>query len=91
MRRAYLAFCIAALTVLSGCARARITTEIKAKGAWTRTLSFTGQEKKEGQMGPSLDDVFVIPSGAAWKGQPDEIRQGFHQSGGADAARRRCA
>jgi len=69
MRRAYLVLCIAALAALGGCARARITTEIKAKGAWTRTISFTGQEKKEGQMGPSLDDVFVIPTGAAWKAQ----------------------
>ncbi|MGA2186303.1 MAG: hypothetical protein ABSH47_25085 [Bryobacteraceae bacterium] len=67
MRYAFLSLCIAALAALSGCARSRITTEIKAGGAWTRTDSFTGQEKKEGQMAPSIDDIFVIPSGAEWK------------------------
>src|SRR5215471_2601453 len=32
--------------LLSGCARSQITTEIKSGGAWTRTVSLTGQEKK---------------------------------------------
>jgi hypothetical protein len=67
MRYAFLALCLIALAGLGGCARSRITTEIKARGAWTRTDSFTGQEKKEGQMTPSIDDVFAIPSGAEWK------------------------
>jgi hypothetical protein len=67
MRAVPFILCFAALAALSGCARARITTEIKARGAWTRTLSFTGQEKKEGQMGPTLDDVFLMPSGTGWK------------------------
>jgi hypothetical protein len=60
---------VAALAALSGCGRSRITTEIKTGGAWTRTDSFTGQEKKEGQMAPTIDDIFVIPSGAPWKSQ----------------------
>jgi hypothetical protein len=66
MRVVFLSLFIAALAALSGCARSRITTEIRAAGAWTRTDSFTGQEKKEGQMAPSIDDIFVIPSGAEW-------------------------
>jgi len=57
----------ATLAALCGCARSRITTEIKARGAWTRTDAFIGQEKKEGQMTPSIDDVFLLPSGAEWK------------------------
>jgi hypothetical protein len=67
MRVVAVSLCIAALAALSGCARARITTEIKARGAWTRTDSFTGQEKKEGQMAPTIDDIFALPSGAQWK------------------------
>jgi len=56
-----------ALAALTGCARSRITTEVKARGVWTRTDSFSGQEKKEGQMAPSIDDIFVLPAGADWK------------------------
>ncbi len=67
MRYAFIALCLAALAALTGCARSRITTEIKAGGVWTRTDSFTGQEKKEGQMTPSVDEVFLLPSGAGWK------------------------
>jgi len=69
MRYFGLAFCVVALAALGGCARSRITTEIKARGDWTRTDSFTGQEKKEGQMTPSVDEVFLLPSGAGWKSQ----------------------
>jgi hypothetical protein len=46
-----------------------VTTAIKADGSWTRTVVLTGQPKKEGQMTPTLDDTFVIPTGAAWKTQ----------------------
>jgi hypothetical protein len=58
-----------AATLLGGCARSSITTEIKSGGAWTRTVSFTGQEKKEGgmDMGASLEEVFTLPSGGDWK------------------------
>lgn len=69
MRYFRFSLCVAALAFLSGCARSRITTEIKSGGAWTRTDSFTGQEKKEGQMTPSIDEIFLIPSGAQWKSQ----------------------
>src|ERR1700676_4703576 len=57
------------LALLTGCARARVTTEIRSGGAVTRTIALTGQEKKEGQMdmGGSIEDSFVLPSGAAWK------------------------
>ena len=61
------ALALLALATLTGCARSRITTEIKANGAWTRTDSFSGQEKKEGQMAPSIDDIFVLPSGDGWE------------------------
>ena len=71
MRSAFLSLCVAALAALTGCARSRITTEIKAGGTWVRTDTFIGQEKKAGQdqpqMTPTVDDVFVIPSGAEWK------------------------
>ncbi len=60
---------LAAAILLSGCARARVTTAIKPDGSWTRTIVLTGAEKKEGQMTPTLDDTFVIPSGAGWKTQ----------------------
>jgi len=54
--------------VFSGCARAKVTTEIKPDGSWVRTVALTGQEKKEGmQMTPSLEEIFAIPSGPEWK------------------------
>jgi hypothetical protein len=58
-----------ALALLTGCARARVTTEIKSGGAWTRTVALTGQEKKEGQMdmGGAIEDAFIVPSGGGWK------------------------
>ena len=56
MRYFLLPLLIATLVILSGCARARITTEIKSGGAWTRTDSFTGQEKKEGQQSNLMKD-----------------------------------
>jgi hypothetical protein len=57
------------LALLTGCARARVTTEIRSGGTWTRTVALSGQEKKEGQMdmGGSLEDAFVLPSGTGWK------------------------
>ncbi|HEV2688811.1 MAG TPA: hypothetical protein VGV35_09660 [Bryobacteraceae bacterium] len=67
MRRFGVSIGLLAAILLSGCARARITTAIKPDGSWTRTVVLTGQEKKEGQMTPTLDDTFVIPSGAGWK------------------------
>lgn len=57
-----------ALALLTGCAKSRITTEIKADGSWTRTSTFTGQTKKEGmQLGSTIEDTFVVPTGDAWK------------------------
>jgi hypothetical protein len=57
------------VALLTGCARARVTTEIRSGGAWTRTVALTGQEKKEGQMdmGGGIADTFVVPSGDGWK------------------------
>src|SRR5258706_605596 len=56
-----------AFALLTGCARARVTTAINSNGSWTRTDAFTGQEKKEGNMAPTVEDTFVVPSGAGWK------------------------
>jgi hypothetical protein len=53
---------------MSACARARVTTEIRSDGSWTRTIALTGQQKKEGlQVTPTLEDTFVIPTGTGWK------------------------
>jgi hypothetical protein len=62
------------LAVLTGCARARVTTEIRSGGSWTRTVALTGQEKKEGQMdmGGSIDDTFIVPSGDGWKSSSEK-------------------
>src|SRR6266853_4475449 len=73
MRPLALSLSLAALLLTSACARARITTTIKPDGSWTRTLAFTGQEKKEGNMAPTIEDTFVIPSGANWK--PTETKK----------------
>ncbi len=64
---------LAAIALLTGCARSRITTDIRANGSWARTVALTGQEKKEEmQMAPALEDIFVIPSGAGWKSHEDK-------------------
>src|SRR5205807_1567993 len=67
MRPLAITVSIAAALLTTACARARVTTTIKPDGSWTRTLAFTGQEKKEGNMAPTIEDTFVIPSGAGWK------------------------
>ena len=57
------------LALFTGCARARVTTEIHSGGSYTRSVALTGQEKKEGQMdmGASVEDSFIVPSGDGWK------------------------
>jgi hypothetical protein len=67
MRLVGIACGLIAAVLSSACARARVTTTIKADSSWTRSVSLIGQEKKEGQMIPTLEDTFVIPSGAPWK------------------------
>jgi hypothetical protein len=58
--------------LLSGCSRARITTEIKPDGAWTRTVTLTGQQKKDGmQMGGTLEEIFALPTGSEWKSREE--------------------
>ncbi|HYL39081.1 MAG TPA: hypothetical protein VEV17_24400 [Bryobacteraceae bacterium] len=68
---------LSALLALSGCARVRVTTAIQANGSWTRTVMFTGQDKKDLQVTPTLEDTFVIPSGAGWKSK-EEKKDGDH-------------
>jgi hypothetical protein len=58
----------AAALLMGACARARVTTEIRSDGSWTRTVVLTGQKKKDGlQMTPTLEDTFVIPAEKGWK------------------------
>lgn len=67
------AMSVFAVALLSGCARSRITTEIKPDGSWLRTTTFTGQAKKEGmQLGSTIEDTFITPSGNAWKSHDDQ-------------------
>jgi hypothetical protein len=56
-----------AVAFLCGCARARITTEIKADGSWKRTVALTAPKAQEGMQVPSLENTFVTPSGSRWK------------------------
>ena len=73
MRRSTVSTAILALALLAGCARSRISTEIKPDGSWLRTTTFTGQMKKEGmQMGSTIEDTFVVPSGASWKSSEEK-------------------
>jgi hypothetical protein len=71
-----LAGLLSALAFLTGCARAVVTTNIQPDGAWTRTVVFTGQEKKEDmQVTPTLDDTFALPSGPGWN-RKEESKNG---------------
>ncbi len=74
MRSLVITGTIFSLALLTGCARARVTTEIKSGGSWTRSVALTGQEKKEGQMdmGGAIEDTFIVPSGAGWKSTPSK-------------------
>src|SRR5580704_10506085 len=75
MRLFWLAAALSSLAVVTGCARARVTTNIQADGRWTRTLLLTGQEKKDLQVTPTLEDTFVVPSGPGWN-QKQETKNG---------------
>jgi len=37
-----------------------------------RSVSLIGQEEKDAQVTPTLEDTFVLPSGAAWKSQEEK-------------------
>jgi len=68
MRSLVISILLAAALLLTACARARVTTEIRSDGSWTRTVALTGQQKKEGiQVTPTLEDTFVIPTATGWK------------------------
>jgi hypothetical protein len=62
----------AACILLAGCARARVTTSIQPDGSFKRTVVLVGQEKKEMQITPTLEDTFVIPSGQGWTSKQDK-------------------
>lgn len=58
------------LLALCGCARSLVKTTIHEDGSWSRSLKFTAlRHDKPGAMtgGPSLQQTFVLPQGAAWK------------------------
>jgi len=75
MRLFGLALAAASLIALASCARARVTTTIQPDGSFTRNVMLTGQEKKDMQVTPTLEDTFAIPSGAGWK-QKEETANG---------------
>jgi len=54
-----------ALVLISGCARTNVSTAINPDASFTRTVKFTGQAAKEGEMamGTKLEDAFLLPSG----------------------------
>jgi hypothetical protein len=52
---------LAGAVLASGCARATVTTDIKADGAWTRTLNFRSDTVDR------LHETFALPFGAPWK------------------------
>lgn len=64
------------LAALGGCARARVTATVQADGSWTRSVMLTGQEKKDIQVQPTLEDTFVVPSGAGWKSHEEKKDNG---------------
>jgi hypothetical protein len=69
MRLSALSTILAALVLLSGCARVKVTTEIKSNGSVTRIVAFTGQDKNEKsmQVGGTIEESFVLPAGKEWK------------------------
>jgi len=67
MRLIAISSALAAALFVCACGRARVTTVIKPDGSWTRTVVLVGQEKKEGQMTPAIEETFAVPSGPAWK------------------------
>lgn len=67
---------LAGLAALGGCARARVTTTVQADGSWTRSVMLSGQEKKDIQVQPTLEDTFVIPSGAGWTSHEEKKNNG---------------
>ena len=67
MRSLALSAIFLATILLSACARVRVTTQIQRDGSAVRTMVLTGQVKKDGMQTPTVEDTFVIPSGAGWK------------------------
>src|SRR6266568_406610 len=68
-RSSVIAAICSSLVLISGCARTNVSTAIHSDGSFTRTVKFTGQAAKEGEMamGAKLEDAFLLPSGPAWK------------------------
>ena len=62
MKRLLLVAALGSAAAFTGCARARVTTEIRPDGSFTRTDTFTGQGKSDGSMVPSIEDTFLLPT-----------------------------
>lgn len=68
MRSLVITTLFAAALLLNACARARVTTEIRSDGSWTRRVELSGQQKKDGILAtPTLEDTFVVPAGDGWR------------------------
>jgi hypothetical protein len=54
---------------LTGCARSVVSTELLPDGTIRRTVVLKGAAKEPNgvQMGPTLEDIFRVPNGPAWK------------------------
>jgi hypothetical protein len=72
MRLFGLSLALSASILLAGCARARVTTSIQPDGSFKRTVVLIGQAKKDMQVTPTLEDTFVIPSGAGWTSKEEK-------------------
>ena len=69
-----LSLLVVTVVLLTACSRARVTTEVRSGGAFTRAVSLTGQDKEDkkdaqasGSLGDAIEDVFVLPAGEEWK------------------------
>ncbi len=67
--------CLASV-LFTGCSRARITTEIRSGGDWSRTVAITGQEHTS-EVTSSIEDVFVLPKGDGWKKHAETTDVGY--------------
>ena len=76
MQKLLVVAALLAAVALTGCARARVTTEIRPDGSFTRTDVFTGQEKKDQgmQMAPTLEETFLFPSSPEWKASSGTLK-----------------
>ncbi len=71
MRNSLTAVLLVLIPLFAACSRSRVTTEIRPRGAWTRTVLLSGQEKKPGAMGTSIEETFALPAASEWTSHED--------------------